>query len=68
MSDDSMMVFAGNANPELAQDVVDHLGLSLGKINVGSFSDGKPMSKSSKTFADAMPLLFSPLVRQPTIT
>jgi len=41
MSDDSMMVFAGNANPKLAQDVVDHLGLSLGKINVGSFSDGE---------------------------
>ena len=41
MSDDSMMVFAGNANPKLAHDVVDHLGLSLGKINVGSFSDGE---------------------------
>ena len=41
MSDDSMMVFAGNANPKLARDVVDHLGLSLGKINVSSFSDGE---------------------------
>lgn len=41
MSDDSMMVFAGNANPKLAHDVVDHLGLSLGKINVGNFSDGE---------------------------
>jgi len=41
MSDDSMMVFAGNANPKLANDVVDHLGLSLGKINVGNFSDGE---------------------------
>lgn len=41
MSDDSMMVFAGNANPKLARDVVDHLGLTLGKIEVGSFSDGE---------------------------
>ena len=41
MSDDSMMVFAGNANPQLARDVVDHLGLTLGKINVGRFSDGE---------------------------
>ena len=41
MSDDSMMVFAGNANPKLANDVVEHLGLSLGKIEVGSFSDGE---------------------------
>lgn len=41
MSDDSMMVFTGNANPKLAHHVVDHLGLSLGKIEVGSFSDGE---------------------------
>jgi len=41
MSDDSMMVFTGNANPKLARDVVDHLGLSLGKIEVASFSDGE---------------------------
>lgn len=41
MSDDRMMVFAGNANPKLAKDVVDHLGLTLGKIKVGSFSDGE---------------------------
>jgi ribose-phosphate pyrophosphokinase len=36
-----MMVFAGNANPQLAQDVCDHLNLPLGKANVGRFSDGE---------------------------
>jgi len=36
-----MMVFAGNANPQLAQDVCEHLGLPLGKANVGRFSDGE---------------------------
>jgi ribose-phosphate pyrophosphokinase len=36
-----MMVFAGNANPDLAQSVCDHLNLPLGKANVGSFSDGE---------------------------
>jgi ribose-phosphate pyrophosphokinase len=36
-----MMVFAGNANPDLAQAVCDHLNLPLGKANVGSFSDGE---------------------------
>lgn len=41
MSDDSMMVFTGNANPKLAHDVVDHLGLTLGEIEVDSFSDGE---------------------------
>jgi ribose-phosphate pyrophosphokinase len=38
-----MMVFAGNAHPQLAQDVVEHLGLGLGKAVVGRFSDGEVM-------------------------
>jgi ribose-phosphate pyrophosphokinase len=36
-----MMVFTGNANPELAQKVASRLYLSLGKANVGKFSDGE---------------------------
>ena len=36
-----MMVFSGNANPELAQKVVDQLGLTLGDADVGKFSDGE---------------------------
>ncbi|MCP5122339.1 MAG: ribose-phosphate pyrophosphokinase [Pseudomonadales bacterium] len=35
------MVFSGNANPELAQRVASRLYLSLGKANVGKFSDGE---------------------------
>ncbi|HEB98044.1 MAG TPA: ribose-phosphate diphosphokinase [Thiotrichales bacterium] len=38
-----MMVFAGNANPQLAQSIVDHLRLPLGKAVVGRFSDGEVM-------------------------
>jgi len=36
-----MMVFAGNANPQLAQDVCEQLNLPLGEANVGQFSDGE---------------------------
>lgn len=36
-----MMVFAGNANPELAAAMTDKLGIPLGKMNVGRFSDGE---------------------------
>ena len=36
-----MMVFTGNANPELAQKVAGRLYLSLGKADVGKFSDGE---------------------------
>jgi ribose-phosphate pyrophosphokinase len=37
------MVFTGNANPRLAQDVTRHLNLSLGRAIVGKFSDGEVM-------------------------
>ncbi len=43
MSDGRMMVFAGNANPELSRDIVNHLQLPLGKAVVGRFSDGEVM-------------------------
>jgi ribose-phosphate pyrophosphokinase len=36
-----MMIFAGNANPQLAQDVVNNLNIPLGKAVVGRFSDGE---------------------------
>ena len=41
MSLDNMAVFTGNANPALAELVVRHLGLPLGKALVGRFSDGE---------------------------
>jgi len=38
-----MMVFAGNANPDLAQAIANHLNISLGKAVVEQFSDGEVM-------------------------
>jgi ribose-phosphate pyrophosphokinase len=38
-----MMVFTGNANPELAEEVVAHLNIGLGRATVGRFSDGEVM-------------------------
>ena len=38
-----LMVFTGNANPRLAQDVTKHLNLALGRAVVGRFSDGEVM-------------------------
>ena len=35
------MVFTGNANPALAQQIVDNLGIPLGDATVGQFSDGE---------------------------
>ncbi len=43
MSYDSLMVFTGNANPKLAEDVARHLDIRLGRAVVGRFSDGEVM-------------------------
>lgn len=39
----NMMVFTGNANPVLAQEVASNLGIPLGRADVGRFSDGEIM-------------------------
>ena len=36
-----LMIFSGNAVPELAQQVADQLGKTLGRIEVSRFSDGE---------------------------
>jgi len=41
VSDGRMMVFTGNANPQLAQSVCRYLDIALGKAIVGRFSDGE---------------------------
>ena len=38
-----MMVFTGSANPALANQVAKHLGIELGRADVGRFSDGEVM-------------------------
>lgn len=41
MAFSSMMVFSGNANPELSEAIARHLKLPLGKATVDKFSDGE---------------------------
>jgi ribose-phosphate pyrophosphokinase len=41
MSDEIMALFAGNANPQLAQEIAHHLAVPLGRSDVGHFSDGE---------------------------
>ena len=43
MAYDNLMVFTGNANPKLAEEVVRHLNIQLGRAKVGRFSDGEVM-------------------------
>ena len=37
----NLKLFSGKANPELAQQIVDYLGISLGKVKLKRFSDGE---------------------------
>lgn len=39
----TMMLFAGNANAELALKITSHLQLPIGQATVGTFSDGETM-------------------------
>ena len=41
MASQSLMVFAGNANPRLAHDIARELGIPMGKASMGRFSDGE---------------------------
>ncbi len=43
MAHSGMMIFTGNANPKLAEDVARKLNLPLGKAKVARFSDGEVM-------------------------
>ncbi len=45
MSASSMMIFAGNANPELVAEISARLNIRLGKAVVGKFSDGEVMAE-----------------------
>ena len=41
MIDVTLMVFSGNANPELAKGIAKKLNMRLGMVSVGRFSDGE---------------------------
>ena len=41
MSNDTIALFAGNANPQLAGEIARHLMTPLGRASVGRFSDGE---------------------------
>ncbi len=44
-SNEHVMLFAGNSNPELARAVARHLNLKLGRATVERFSDGEIMAE-----------------------
>jgi ribose-phosphate pyrophosphokinase len=41
----NLRIFAGRANPPLAQKISDYLGIPLGQVNIQSFPDGETLVK-----------------------
>ncbi|HEY7676533.1 MAG TPA: ribose-phosphate pyrophosphokinase-like domain-containing protein, partial [Candidatus Methylomirabilis sp.] len=41
MTAGKLVLFTGNANPSLAQEIADYLGTSLAEAEVSQFSDGE---------------------------
>ena len=41
MTHNSLLLFTGNANPELAREIAHHLGMELGRCMVNRFADGE---------------------------
>jgi len=62
------VLFTGNANPVLAQEIATQLGSELGKAKVGLFSDGAATSRSTRTSGHAMSSSSSPPGRRRTRT
>ncbi|WP_372749390.1 ribose-phosphate pyrophosphokinase [Litorivivens sp.] len=55
-----MMIFTGNANPELARKVVDHLHLPMGDATVDKFSDGEIMVEINENVRGADVFIMQP--------
>ncbi|WP_373091333.1 ribose-phosphate diphosphokinase [Zhongshania sp.] len=55
-----MMVFTGNANPELARKIAEHLHLPLGDAVVGKFSDGEIFVEVNENVRGADVFLLQP--------
>jgi phosphoribosylpyrophosphate synthetase len=64
----NLVLFTGNANPELARKVATHLHVPLGDALVGRFSDGEIQSRSMTTCAARMFSSCSPPASQPMTT
>ena len=45
-----LMIFSGTANPDLAKEIADHLGMKLGEVEVASFAN----SESYARFSDSV--------------
>jgi ribose-phosphate pyrophosphokinase len=58
--DPKLKVFTCNANPQLAKEIVDHIGLPLGNAEVVRFSDGEVQIKLNESVRGADVFVIQP--------
>ena len=64
----NLMVFTGNANPELAQKVAKWLGVPLGRAEVRKFSDGEINVELNENVRGQDVFIIQPPARRRTTT
>lgn len=55
-----LKIFSGNANPRLAEEIANYLGVSLGAAQVGHFSDGEIQVKINESVRGADVFIIQP--------
>jgi len=60
MISSELKIFTGNANPELAQGIVNYLGLPLGKATVGKFANGETSIQILESVRDCDAFIIQP--------
>ena len=55
-----LQVFTGNANPELAQEIADYLGVKIGDSEVTRFSDGEIQVRTMDTVRGSEVFIIQP--------
>lgn len=59
-----LKIFSGSANPKLAKEICEYLGLPLGEALIGRFNNGEVQVMIEKVFAVRMYSLSNQLANQ----
>ena len=64
-SDAEMIIFSGNAHPELSEHIADYLGIDLGKVDVRRFPDGETFIRLEENIRGKDVFVVQPICGQP---
>jgi len=62
-----LILFSGNANPKLAQEIAEYLGVPMGVADVSQFSDGEVYVQLNENVRGADVFVVQPTSPPPSI-